>query len=169
MKKGTLKLMLKAGLITETEILMSEVNKGLYDMFVAGVKLLEDVEREPVAQLKAYELKAAKGGRKFSVQIKKLKRVIEKGGYGQQDQFIKGVEARPTGAKTQKGEVLLHLQTKGSITSFEAFANYGVTRLAAIIHELRTKQGLNIETIKKKTLNRYNNITNYAKYKLLED
>lgn len=46
---------------------------------------------------------------------------------------------------TQNEKILLHLRERGSITSMEAFAEYGITRLAGRIHELR-EQGHNITT-----------------------
>lgn len=165
--------MLKKGIISNTEYLMGEVSKELYEMYVAGVSILEGVKVHPLSQLKEYEEKAkgATGGelKTINTQIGKLKKVIKKGGYDEKQEFVEGVEALEVGAKTQKAEILKHLKEKGSITSFEAFANYGVTRLAAIIHVLRTKQGLNIQTSKQRGKNRYNNPTIYAKYTLLED
>lgn len=38
---------------------------------------------------------------------------------------------------SQREEVLNHLKEYGSITSMEAFNNYGATRLSAIIFDLR--------------------------------
>lgn len=37
----------------------------------------------------------------------------------------------------QKEIVHKHIKDHGSITSMEAFSNYGITRLAARVHELR--------------------------------
>lgn len=37
----------------------------------------------------------------------------------------------------QKAIVLDHLINEGGITSFEAFERYGITRLAAVIHDLK--------------------------------
>ena len=68
--------------------------------------------------------------------------------------------------RTQKEIVRKRLEKKKSITSYQAFVYYGITRLSAIIYDLR-KEGYNIgsETITKK--NRYGNVCNYAKYMLL--
>lgn len=66
--------------------------------------------------------------------------------------------------KTNKTEkVLNHLKEYGSITSLEAIELYGVTRLSAIIFNLR-KQGLNIETIDLPFVDRFGNKSHYGKY-----
>lgn len=41
--------------------------------------------------------------------------------------------------KTQKEQVLKHLEKKKSITSWDAINLYGITRLAAVIHDLRSE------------------------------
>ena len=65
----------------------------------------------------------------------------------------------------QKLRVLQHLKTHGSLTSMEAFENYGVTRLAAVIFELR-KLGHDIITLDMEGSNRYGESVRYAKYVL---
>lgn len=64
---------------------------------------------------------------------------------------------------TQREKVLEHLEKYGSITSIEAIALYGATRLSDIIYRLRNS-GHTIITENKTTLNRFGNVTNYAKY-----
>lgn len=64
---------------------------------------------------------------------------------------------------TQREKVLEHLEKYGSITSIEAIALYGATRLSDIIYRLRNS-GYTIITENKTTLNRFGNVTNYAKY-----
>lgn len=66
---------------------------------------------------------------------------------------------------TQEQMVLKHLKDYGSITSWEAIMEYGITRLSAKIYNLR-KDGYKIsnETITKK--NRYGKFTHFNKYKL---
>ena len=44
-------------------------------------------------------------------------------------------------ALSQTKLVLQHLNEHGSITSYEAFNLFGATRLSAIIHTLRHKEG----------------------------
>lgn len=66
---------------------------------------------------------------------------------------------------TQKDIVLKHLRDFGSITSWEAFTEYGITRLSAVIYILRA-EGYDIESETIKTLNRYGNPTRFSKYSL---
>lgn len=68
-------------------------------------------------------------------------------------------------AKTQTSVVLAHLQKNGSITSMEAFDLYGVTRLSAVVFNLRAA-GYSIETITEHTVNRYGRRVAYARYEL---
>jgi len=62
--------------------------------------------------------------------------------------------------KTQ--QVLRHLQTKGTITSMEAFEQYGATRLSAIIFNLRVHYI--IDTVDMEITDRYDNTCHFAKY-----
>lgn len=64
---------------------------------------------------------------------------------------------------TQEQLVLRHLEDFGSITTWEAIQEYGITRLSAMIHLLR-KQGHNIESENVTTKNRYGNSTTFSKY-----
>jgi len=65
---------------------------------------------------------------------------------------------------TKTKNVLLHLQNKGNITSWEAINLYSATRLSAIIFTLRHKQNYEIvnETIPFTDKNGYK--SSYAKY-----
>lgn len=65
---------------------------------------------------------------------------------------------------TKTRMIYWHLKNKGSITSMEAIEKYGATRLAVIIHELRHREHMNIETHNMTCLDRYGNVCNYAKY-----
>lgn len=56
-----------------------------------------------------------------------------------------------------------HLIKNGSITSWEAIQNYGATRLASIIFNLR-KNGMDIRTIMREETDRYGNTCQYANY-----
>ena len=62
---------------------------------------------------------------------------------------------------TKKQRVLNHLKSGKSITSMEAITLYGVTRLAAVIHTLKTYEGHNIDSENVKGKN-----GNYALYKM---
>ena len=66
---------------------------------------------------------------------------------------------------TQKDMVLRHLQDFGSITSMEAFNDYGITRLSDVIFRLRN-EGFKINTNDETRKNRYGVLTTYARYTL---
>ena len=63
--------------------------------------------------------------------------------------------------------VLRYLREEGSITSWRAIAEFGLTRLSSTIHRLR-KSGYPIETEMATGKNRYNETIVYAKYTLHE-
>lgn len=63
---------------------------------------------------------------------------------------------------TLKGQVLRHLKEYKSITSFEAFTEYGATRLSAIIFELRKKHIITDEWIER--TNRFGDNVRFKKY-----
>ena len=67
---------------------------------------------------------------------------------------------------SQKDRVLRHLKDS-TITSYEAFLDYGITRLSAIIYSLR-KEGYTIISMSKKHTNRYGEKVTFAEYKLAE-
>lgn len=70
---------------------------------------------------------------------------------------------------TQKDRVLQHLRDYGSITTWESFQDYGITRLSAVIFDLIHKFGIPIdgsERVSKK--NRYGEKVSCTKYKLVE-
>jgi hypothetical protein len=66
---------------------------------------------------------------------------------------------------TQKEMVLRHLKDYGSITSWEAIQQYGVTRISAVIFNLK-EDGCCFEEEWVYTTNRYGNPTAYKKYML---
>lgn len=63
--------------------------------------------------------------------------------------------------KTKK--VYAHLEKYGSITSNEAWEAYGVTRLSAIVFNLRRK-GMDIETVNEECTDRYGDSSRYGRY-----
>ena len=67
---------------------------------------------------------------------------------------------------TQKDVILEHLRKHQTITSWDAIMEYGITRLASVIHMLRD-DGIKITSkpINKKT--RLGNITTIAEYRLI--
>ena len=70
---------------------------------------------------------------------------------------------------TKTKAVMLHLEEKGSITSWEAIKEYGATRLSAIIFNLRHKYGMNIVSEPYEFVDRYGNKSSYAKYVLIKE
>lgn len=64
---------------------------------------------------------------------------------------------------TKTKQVLEHLRQYGTITSWEAITQYGATRLASIICNLR-KRGYDIKTITIMDKDRNGNVCQYAKY-----
>lgn len=61
--------------------------------------------------------------------------------------------------------ILMHMQKYGSITHQEAESEYGCTRLAARIADLR-ERGYSITSEIVEGKNRYKKITHYARYRL---
>jgi hypothetical protein len=66
---------------------------------------------------------------------------------------------------SQKDRVLQHLKDLNSITSWEAFSDYGITRLSAVIFNLK-EYGHKISSEIIDSTNRYGNPTHYSKYQL---
>ncbi len=67
--------------------------------------------------------------------------------------------------QTQYHTVLKHLRYYKTISTWEAFQEYGITRLSAIIFNLR-RDGYNIGSETKTTTTRLGNRTSYAVYTL---
>lgn len=61
-----------------------------------------------------------------------------------------------------------HLEKHNTITSKIAFEKYGITRLSAVIYNLRDA-GLKIVTEYETSKNRYGEKTTYAVYRLVKD
>lgn len=68
---------------------------------------------------------------------------------------------------TQENRVLKHLKDFGSITSWEAIMEYGVTRLSAVIFNLRKEYNIKGTTVTAK--NRYGEPVHYTRYTLEEE
>ena len=65
--------------------------------------------------------------------------------------------------KNQRTSVMMHLKQKGTLNSMEAVKEYGITRLASIICNLR-KKGYYIVSNDIKFKNRFGNQGIYANY-----
>lgn len=70
--------------------------------------------------------------------------------------------------KSQTEDVLRFMKEKGSISSMEAFKEFGATRLSAIIFRLR-KRGYKIDTEIWSRKNRYGKIVEFARYVLIDE
>ena len=66
---------------------------------------------------------------------------------------------------TQKELILKYLEDFGSITPMEAFADLGITRLAARISDMK-KDGIEIKAESVKSINRYGKAVSFARYSL---
>ncbi len=67
---------------------------------------------------------------------------------------------------TQTDKIYRHMQDYGSITSMEAFSEYGCTRLSARIWDLQHQRGLNIKRETMSGKNRYGDTITFTKYSL---
>jgi|TARA_R110001632_G_scaffold109103_2_gene219250 hypothetical protein len=65
----------------------------------------------------------------------------------------------------QKQKVMRHLNNYGSITPLDAFRDYGIMRLAAVIFNLK-EDGKNIESEMISSSNRFGEKVNFSEYKL---
>ena len=67
---------------------------------------------------------------------------------------------------TQRDRVLQYIKDFGSITSWEAYSELGITQLGARIFELK-ERGYNFEKERVNTKNRYGDQTHFDRYKLV--
>ena len=67
---------------------------------------------------------------------------------------------------TQIQQILKHMREKGSISTMEAFNDFGITRLASRIHEI-TQMGIGIERETVSSKNRYGETVRYVRYRLV--
>jgi hypothetical protein len=69
---------------------------------------------------------------------------------------------------TQRTRVLRHLEDYGSITTWQAYSEYGITRLSAVIFDLIHKDNIKIDCSERLTVkNRYGEKVSCTKYKLI--
>lgn len=69
---------------------------------------------------------------------------------------------------TQRDRILRHLKDFGSITSWQSFTEYGITRLSAIIYNLKHIDGYDFVEEWQTRTNRYGEKTSFKKYILKE-
>lgn len=72
------------------------------------------------------------------------------------------------GKRTQCSDILWHMKYKGGITAYEAYAEYGITRLSARIYDLR-ERGYVIENRKISRTDRRGAKVQYDRYVLVEE
>ena len=65
---------------------------------------------------------------------------------------------------TQCERILKYLEDFGSITTYQAFVDLGITRLASRIHDIR-RMGIEITSDTAIGKNRYGEITHYSVYR----
>ena len=68
---------------------------------------------------------------------------------------------------SQKERVLEYMKEHGSISSMEAFRDLGVTRLSAVVFNLRA-DGYKVKAGNEKSVNRFGEKTNFARYSIAE-
>lgn len=68
---------------------------------------------------------------------------------------------------TQKDRILEYIRNFGSISSFEAYANLGITQLGARIDQLK-KEGYEFKTEWESNTNRFGEKTDYKRYYLAD-
>lgn len=66
---------------------------------------------------------------------------------------------------TQKDMVLDYIKQNGSITTNDAIYGMGITRLSDVIFRLK-KDGYEFNTVIERSVNRFGNKTEYARYSL---
>lgn len=68
---------------------------------------------------------------------------------------------------TQKDRIINYIRQFGSISSFEAYANLGITQLGARIDQLK-KEGFKFRTEWESNTNRFGEKTDYKRYYLAD-
>ena len=68
---------------------------------------------------------------------------------------------------TQKDRILEYIRNFGSISSFEAYADLGITQLGARIDQLK-KEGYEFKTEWESSTNRFGERTDYKRYYLVD-
>lgn len=69
---------------------------------------------------------------------------------------------------TQKEMILRYIADFGSITSYQAYADLGITQLATRVSELK-ELGYKFKTEQQQGRNRYGKPTHYVKYYLINE
>lgn len=165
-------LMVRQGVIAEKET--SKVSEEAVEIYlqVGGFK---GDERTAIQERKIREQELEKSQtdrekKKLLKEIGKLRDIEQKFSFLNQTEVKKKIpESKLTQVpKSQREAILFHLQEVGFITTFEAFVEYGVTRLSARIFDLR-QEGFEIEGEELTKTNRFNHTCRYYKYFLVNN
>ncbi len=70
---------------------------------------------------------------------------------------------------TQRDRVLQYCRDFGSITSYQAYVDLGITQLGARVWELKNKYGYKFKKERVAKENRYGDMCHFDKYILVED
>lgn len=70
---------------------------------------------------------------------------------------------------TQKDRIMDYLNKFGSITSWQAYEDLGITQLATRIKELREQRGINFKKERVYKENRFGQMCHFDKYMIAED
>lgn len=69
---------------------------------------------------------------------------------------------------TQKEMILQYINDFGSITSYQAYTDLGITQLATRVKELK-KKGYSFNTVQQCGVNRYGKPVHFVKYSLTKE
>ena len=70
---------------------------------------------------------------------------------------------------TQKELIMNHLESGKTLTPFQAYELYGITKLATVVSDLIHEDGQNIKKVMAKGKNRYGKTVCYMTYSLGEE
>lgn len=82
--------------------------------------------------------------------------------------FKAGEKLQLPDIKCQLDAVLFHMQKEGSITSWQGFQDWGITRLSSIIHKLRHVYFIDVVSEDVHEENRFGHTICYSKYQVVK-
>ena len=66
----------------------------------------------------------------------------------------------------QREQVLAYINQFGSITPLDAIREFGITRLASRVYEIKKKEGVELKATPEASVNRFGKTVRYARYSL---
>lgn len=178
LKNKVLMKMFHSRQITEQEYATQDVSAQRIEMYIRGVEIIEEELSNEItfdSQIKHYQRRALAFGEKGdSSEVKKNTNIVKKIIKAKDGFKIEGYVEKPqlkasfSGAKNQMEEVKRHLYEVGHLTTFEAFSEYGITRLSDKIFKLRGI-GWKIKNDNVTKTNRYGSLVTFKKYTLVEE